>query len=103
VANDPRRSGTATGTTNWSVSGIVLQRRLEHHHDHGARRGRQSATGSSDRHVQRADTTNPAVAIDRDVDRRTSTCDELRPMSVSGTASDNAGCHAGHLGERSRR
>ena len=53
-ANDRGGSGTATGTTSWSASGIVLHRRIQRHHDHRARCGRQLGHRHVDGHLHAA-------------------------------------------------
>ena len=88
--NDRGGSGTATGTTGWSVSGIVLAS--------GANvltvTARDAAGNTSTDQLTvtytPADTTNPAVTITTPTGNATHTA-TATPMSLGGTASDNVG------------
>jgi hypothetical protein len=88
-ANDRGGSGTATGTTSWSVSGIVLQSGSNVITITARDAAGNSATDTLTVTYTPPDTTNPTVAIGAPTANATYTA-TAATMSLGGTASDNA-------------
>ena len=88
-ANDRGGSGTATGTTNWSASGIVLQSGSNIITITARDAAGNSATDTLTITYTPPDTTNPTVAISTPTANATYTA-TAATMSLGGTASDNA-------------
>ena len=90
-ANDRGGSGTATGTTNWSVSSIVLQSG-QNVLTVTARdaAGNTSTDQLTVTYTPPPDTTNPGVTITAPTSNATHST-SATPLSLGGTASDNVG------------
>ena len=89
-ANDRGGSGTATGTTSWSVSGIVLQSGSNVITITARDAAGNTATDTLTVTYTPPDTTNPTVAISAPTANTTYTT-TAATLSLGGTASDNAG------------
>src|SRR5688572_1132383 len=89
-ANNRGGSGTATGTTSWSVSGIVLQDGSNvisiTARDAAGNSGADTVTVT----YNAPDTTNPSLTITGPTSSATHAT-STTPLTVSGTASDNVG------------
>jgi Domain of unknown function (DUF4082)/Bacterial Ig-like domain/Bacterial Ig domain len=88
-SNDRGGSGTASGTTNWSVSAIALQSGVNVL-TVTARDAAGNTSGDSISVTYTPDTTLPAVTITGPTSNTTLTV-TTSPLSLSGTASDNVG------------
>jgi Putative Ig domain/Glucodextranase, domain B len=88
-ANDRGGSGTATGTTNWSASGVVLQSGSNVITITARDAAGNSAIDTLTVTYTPADTANPTVAISTPTPNATHTA-TAATMSLGGTASDNA-------------
>jgi hypothetical protein len=89
-ANDRGGSGTATGTTSWSVSGIVLQSGSNVIIVTARDAAGNSATDTLTVTYTPPDTTNPTVAISTPTTSTTFTTTSAT-MGLGGSASDNTG------------
>src|SRR4030095_8938876 len=93
-SNSPGGSGTATGTTSWSVSGIALQPGTNVLT--GTARDGAGNTATDTLTVTNtppaSDTTGPAVAITSPTNNQTVA---LSPITVAGTASDSGRGNSG--------
>ena len=101
-ANNRGGSGTATGTTSWSISGITLQSGSNiitiTAQDAAGNGGTDTLTVT----YNVPDTTNPSVTISGPTSSATHAA-SATPMTVSGTASGQRRRDAGDLDERSGR
>jgi hypothetical protein len=88
--NDRGGSGTATGTTSWSASGIVLQSGANVITVTARDAAGNAATDALTVTYTPPDTTNPTVAISTPTTAATFTT-STATMSLGGTASDNTG------------
>jgi Galactose oxidase-like, Early set domain/Concanavalin A-like lectin/glucanases superfamily/Bacterial Ig domain/Bacterial Ig-like domain/Kelch motif/Galactose oxidase, central domain len=90
-SNNRGGSGTASGTTNWSVSGIALQGGTNvltvTARDAAGNTGTDSLTVN---YTTSSDTTGPAVAITSPT-TATTFATSTTPLTLAGTASDNVG------------
>jgi hypothetical protein len=89
-ANNRGGSGTATGTTSWSVTGITLQSGSNIITITARDAAGNSGTDTLTVTYNVPDTTNPAVTISGPTSSATHAT-SATPMTVSGTASDNVG------------
>jgi hypothetical protein len=89
-ASDRGGSGTATGTTSWSASGIVLQSGANIITITARDAAGNTATDALTVTYTPPDTTNPIVAINTPTTSTTFTT-TTATMSLGGTASDNVG------------
>jgi hypothetical protein len=89
-ANSRGGSGTATGTTSWSVSGITLQSGSNVITITARDAANNAGTDTLTVTYNVPDTTNPAVTITGPTSSATHSR-TTTPMTVSGTASDNVG------------
>ena len=89
-ANDRGGSGTATGTTSWSVTGIVLQSGSNVITITARDAAGNSGTDTLTVAFTAPDTTTPAVTITGPTSADTHATGTT-PMTVSGSASDNVG------------
>ena len=89
-SNNRGGSGTATGTTSWSVSGITLQSGSNVITVTALDAAGNSGTNTLTVTYNAPDTTNPAVTITGPTSASTHAT-SATPLTVSGTASDNVG------------
>jgi len=89
-SNNRGGSGTATGTTNWSVTGITLQSGSNVITITALDAAGNSGTDTLTVTYNAADTTNPAVTITGPTSVNTHAT-SATPLTLSGTASDNVG------------
>ena len=88
-SNDRGGSGTATGTTSWSVSGIVLLSGQNVLTVTASDAAGNTSTDTLTVTYTPADTTLPTVTITTPTSAATHTAASATPLSLGGTASDN--------------